>query len=186
MNTAGKIIQNAVWQGIQIGILRTHRLNDLKDAQEKGEFTVGSYTGLLGVPVIENVRLKSVDGNVDLLLPDALCVVTMSKNIIKTPLQGRSGTVKEYITDGDYQVTVNGTITDPTPDTFPEAEVGQLIHLCQLPEAVDVVSEFLQGLGIFQLVVESYNLNQESGYINRQKYSLKCLSDQPLELTVDN
>lgn len=185
MNTAGNILKNAIWQGVQIGILKAYRMNDLKEAKEKGGYNIGEYTGLLGVPILENVRLKSADGNVNLLLPDAICVVNMNKTIIKTALQGRSGTVKEYITDGDYQVTITGTITDPVPDVYPEVEVGQLIHLCQLPEAIDVVSEFLQGLGIFQLVVESYTLNQESGYINRQKYSLKCLSDQPIELTID-
>ncbi len=44
-------------------------------------------------------------------LDTVLINISQSKNIVTTALQGRNGTVKEYISDGDYVIQVSGMIT---------------------------------------------------------------------------
>ena len=39
-----------------------------------------------------------------------LITITGSKNVIKTPIQGRNGTIKEYIAQNDYSINIKGGI----------------------------------------------------------------------------
>jgi hypothetical protein len=38
-------------------------------------------------------------------------IVSMKKNIVMTPVQGKNGSFKEYISDGDFEVTISGRLT---------------------------------------------------------------------------
>ena len=54
-----------------------------------------------------------------------LLTVSQAKKIIRTEIQGRDGTVKEYIGMDDYQVVVNGIITG-TNGVHPVSDVADL------------------------------------------------------------
>ncbi len=66
---------------------------------------------------------------------------------------GRNGTIKEYISDGDYSITVDAGINNYTEgdDTgasmeYPVEKVTELQKLLSLPEALKVQSDFLEVL----------------------------------------
>jgi hypothetical protein len=119
-------------------------------------------------------------------LNDCVINVQQQKNIIKTAIQGRNGTVKEYISDGDCQVTLKGRISSNKPDVFPEAGVSNLVDVLQLPEALEIESEYLRFcFGIYMLVVESYSMQRREGMSSEQEYEIKCVSHLPVELTIN-
>lgn len=138
----------------------------------------------LGTPVWSDVILhqqeKTEGEGVQLIW--CLLGVQQSKNIVKTAIQGRNGTVKEYISDGDYQVTLRGAIARTFKSQYPLEEMRQFLQLLKDNRSLKVVSPFLLQFDIHELVVESYNMAQQEGKQNMQRFEINCLSDDPLLL----
>jgi hypothetical protein len=124
-------------------------------------FAAGSYTDQNNLT--QNYALLNVE--------DVLITVMNTKNIIKTTLQGRNGTVKEYISDGDFTIKIEGRI------------YGQeLLDICLVPQSINVTSSFLKLFNVEDIVIESYNVDQVEGVRNYQPFTLNCVSDTPLIL----
>lgn len=121
------------------------------------------------------------------VLQECIVSVSQEKNIVSTALQGRSGTIKEYISDGDYQISVMAAVSDSflsegDPQTqYPSHQIRELIELLQKPESLEVQSDFLQLFDIFSVVVTGYSLEQET-HSNRQSIRIQMLSDLPYEI----
>lgn len=151
----------------------------------------GFYLGSLGNPVVADVTLvggeyfnEEIRRNVtyaDVTLETVLVTVARPKRIIKTDITGRDGTIKEYINQDDWQITINGVITGAN-GVYPTQAVMALHELCEAPVTIPVVSWYLQNLKIFNLVIETYQFDQEPGGISKQNFTLNCISDKPVEL----
>ncbi len=113
---------------------------------------------------------------------DVLITVGNTKNIIETTLQGRNGTVKEYISDGDYTITIQGKIYGQGMNNYPQIDVQKLIDVCLVPQSIKVTSSFLKLFNVEDLVIKSYNIDQLEGIRNYQPFVLNCVSDFPLIL----
>ena len=152
------------------------------------------YKSPLGTPVFADLTFKGssyTDQNGkqvsfdDLTLITILMVVGQSKNIEKTVIQGRNGTVKEYISDGDYEIEINGILDGPN-GSHPFDQVRALKDVLDAPIPIEVVSKYLQNLDIHNIVVQSYSFDQEPGGYSKQNFSIQCLSDLPIELQISN
>lgn len=128
-----------------------------------------------------------------LRIDTVLITVSMTKNIVTTAIQGRSGTVKEYASDGDYQIDIKGVLTGIGQNEYPAAEVELLNRLLTVPDTLKVTSEFLSRFvnaapkkieGISEIVVESFDFPQSEGFHNVQLFHIKAISDTPIELTI--
>lgn len=147
-----------------------------------GEEARRSY---LGTPVFSDISIPR-DGRPDLLLETVLIEVSMRKNIVTTMVQGRPGTVKEYISDGDYDVRIRGVLVEPGSSQFPVQQVRDLHEVLRRSEAIAVVADYLRFFDIYNLVVTSYAFGQAEGYQNVQQFELTCISDNPEELIEEN
>lgn len=136
---------------------------------------------MLGTPVFADVILEDADKNRIQLLW-ALLDVNQQKNIVKTAVQGRNGTVKEYVSDGDYQVSIRGGLFAEYSNAYPKEEVATLIKIMQSNKALKVTSEYLLQFQIYELVVENYSFSQKQGVQNVQLFDIKTVSDFPIEL----
>jgi hypothetical protein len=151
------------------------------------------YKSALGTPVIIDLLFQSVtytDFNKnrqvttdELRLQTVLCTVSRPSIIIKTQIQGKNGTVKEYISKDDYAVTINGIIVGENGQ-YPETEVLALQRMAEAPVPIPVVSRFLNALEIYNIVVVDYSMPQTAGGISKQDFTLICISDEPLELQI--
>lgn len=153
------------------------------------------YTSELGTPVFIDVTFgdkmnpleyKDLRTNLDMTLPiitfqAILCSVVFPRNIVKTEIQGRNGTVKEYIGEGDAQISFRGIITG-TNGNYPAEQVALLRQLVYAPIPVPVISEYLNNLGIDTVVFEDRSFEQEEGGYSYQTFSLNAISDTPQEL----
>lgn len=150
-----------------------------------GNVPPSNKVSYLGTPVFGDVVLKYEPLNLEVELQTVLCEVSMTKNIIKTALQGVDGTIKEYVSDGDYDVTIQGAVV--AQDVFyPEQDTKLLHQLCLVKDAIIVESEFLQLFDIYNLVIENYSFPQQEGFLNMQLFELQCVSDKPIELIVED
>lgn len=146
----------------------------------------GSTDYWLGRTALTDLLVK-VPGEGLLMINDVAMSVSLQKNIVKTALIGRAGTVKEYVSDGDYQIAMavglvaindRGEIIDQ----YPEKAVEQLREILERPEALEVSSGFLNLFGINSIVVSSFTIKQMT-YSNRQLVEIAGLSDDGYYIT---
>ncbi len=134
------------------------------------EFVGGQYT-INGVAYqFGSVKLETV-----------LLTVTQQKLIVKTPIQGRNGTVKEYISDGDYQVNIRGVITSPN-GIIPDTDVRFLKQMLDAPIPIAVNCRWLQNLDIDNIVIDNYIFMQTEGGMSYQGFEINAISDLPVEI----
>lgn len=164
--------------------------------------TVDRYS-LLGTPVLSTIEIPSgsykdaagktiqFDG---IRIDTAIMSVSQSKNIVTTAINGRNGTVKEYVSDGDYYISISGLITGESSESnrkftvqniggeYPENDVRKLVEICRVPESVEIISEFLDFFEIRRVVVTSFRLVQTPGLKSGQAFEMELLSDDSIEL----
>lgn len=140
----------------------------------------GSGDYWLGRTALTDLVVK-VPGEGLLLINDVTVNVSLQKEVVKTALVGRAGTIKEYITDGDYQLSMSvglvavddeGRITDQ----YPERAMAQLREILERPEALEVSSAFLDIFGITHIAVIGFSAKQMT-HSNRQEIEITALSD---------
>lgn len=151
------------------------------------------YKSALGTPVVIDLLFQSVTytdfirnrkvTTDELRLQTVLCAVSRASIIIKTQIQGRSGTVKEYISKDDYSISINGIIVGENGQ-YPEAEALALQRIAEAPVPIPIVSRFLNALEIYNVVVEDYSMPQTAGGISKQDFTIMAISDEPLELQI--
>lgn len=163
--------------------------------------TFSSIEDLENRPWLTSLRMSThyESERYSLLFREVIISVTQERNIVTTPLQGRDGTIKEYISNGDYGITLDIALTDyegepseqadeefllPKQD-YPLSQLETLRKLLTTPEAVEVESDFLYAFGIKSAVVTSFSLQQET-HSNRQSVQIQMLSDEPYEIKVTN
>ena len=160
-----------------------------------GEFV--SMNDLENRPWLTSLRMSThhEGERYSLLFQEVVISVTQERNIVTTSLQGRDGTIKEYISNGDYGITLDIALTDyegePDEQTdeefllpkqdYPISRLETLRKLLTTPQTVEVESDFLYAFGIRSAVVTSFSLQQET-HSNRQSVQIQMLSDEPYEI----
>lgn len=117
---------------------------------------------------------------------DAVASVSRERRIVSTALTGRNGTVKEYINDGDWSVSLvvgvqgvdeSGRIVD----AYPSESLRRLRTLLEIRGALEVHSEFLRVFDITRLVIRSYSASQTTDQ-NYQAVSISAVSDEDYDI----
>lgn len=154
-----------------------------------------SRNSYFGTPVFSNLQIEpfeyeTLKGETEsikngIIIDTVLMTVTQTKNIISTPIQGRNGTIKEYISDGDFQIDIVGQVVSES-NNYPETDVNELIQICRAPVPIRFVSEFLQWFDINDVVITSFALGQDEGIRNAQSFTMTCVSDTAVELDDTN
>lgn len=134
-------------------------------------FPAGSYKTLEGVIVeYEKLQLQSV-----------LMIVGQSKNIVKTQISGRNGTVKEYNNDGDYQIALQANINE-LENVFPAEQIQAFQEIKKVPESIPILSKILNSFfEIDNVVIEDFSLNPQTGKGN-VIIDIKLESDLPFDV----
>lgn len=139
----------------------------------------------LGTPIWADLQLRSKDGSLSVLMDMVLVDVGQARRIVETFVEGRPGSIKEYIADGDFEFTIRGALVSQDAHSYPREEVSTLIALLKLPEAVEVISPYVQLFGVYDLVVFDYRFPQQEGFQNMQLFEITAKSDLPIELVED-
>lgn len=157
----------------------------------------------LGTPVYSNLIFGDlndpnkniyldIDGTLNtfsaLQINDVILEVHQPKTRIKTSMQGRKGTIKQYVCDGDYLITATGRITrtknmfNYNQYMYPEQGVLRLIQICSIPDSIPVTCGFLQMFDIYNVVIDEYRIPQEQGKSCEQYFELTMSSDEEIDL----
>lgn len=119
--------------------------------------------------------------------PTALIEVNQTKNIVKTPIAGTDGTVKEYMSEGDYVINLRGVIVGEIASQRPDITlINSLVAYLKAPLSLPISCNFLNELLITNIVIESYKLGQREGARNVIDIEINMLSDSVIELSSTN
>jgi hypothetical protein len=128
-------------------------------------------------PAGQAITNDTPDSTIGLFLNGVIIDATIVKNIIKTELIDHVGTVKEYIGQGDIDLTIRGYVATQNPDEYPDVEARLIKAYASAPVALNVTSRFLNEiLGVNKIVVDSLNMQQQQGMRNVQYFQLNCSS----------
>jgi hypothetical protein len=154
------------------------------------------YMGVLGTPIFSDLTLGDTansgantytDNNgilrtfQPMTFATVLMTINQAKNQEKTKIQGRDGTIKEYIGLGDYIVTING-ILPGSNGVYPRDDVAALKQILAAPLALVATSWWLQLFDISYLVIDDFGIPQLPGEQSQQSFSLHTSSDALAEI----
>jgi hypothetical protein len=131
--------------------------------------------------VLTELTLRKADGET-LVMNDAVVNVTREKQIVRTTLVGLNGTIKEYICDGDHEVSITVGIVavdagGQIVDDYPEEGVRKVREFFDENQSIEINSVFLSIFGIDRVVVTRFSVRQETAS-NRQVIDIAALSDE--------
>jgi hypothetical protein len=152
----------------------------------------GFYKSQLNTPVLHDLKFVGIknytdeQGNTynfdDVVLQAVLVTISQSKNIVKTAIQGRKGTIKEYVGMDDYVLNINGVIHGPN-GSYPKDEIANLKNMLTCQHSIEVVSWYLHLWDIYHIVIEDFSINPEEGGYSYQPFTITAISDKPQYLS---
>lgn len=129
--------------------------------------------------VLTELTLRKGDGET-LVVNDATVTISREKHIVRTTLVGLDGTIKEYICNGDYDISITVGIVavqdGQIVDEYPEEGIRKVRDFLEENKAVEVASVFFDIFGIDRMVLSRFSIKQET-HSNRQVIEIKALSD---------
>ena len=149
---------------IGVSVLGTLMYDDIK-------FPAGSYKTLQGnIVEYEEFSVQSV-----------AMIVSQAKNIVKTQISGRNGTVKEYNNSGDFEISISANINELIA-VFPADQMQTFRELVKVPESIPVISKILNSIFEIDNVVLndfSFSPNQGKGNVS---LNMSLSSDLPFNI----
>lgn len=111
----------------------------------------------------------------------AILKVNENKNILMTKVQGRDLTRKEYISGGDYMISITGKIVSPYQDVYPTEEVTKLLKILKHKGVIKCRSPFLDIFEVSTMIVLNYDFPQSAGFSNVQTYTISAVYEKSIE-----
>ncbi|MDI9309221.1 MAG: DUF6046 domain-containing protein [Limnohabitans sp.] len=144
-----------------------------------GEFNLRVFAPLIFEPINQK----------DLKLPslriDAVTVnLSRSRNIKKQNVEGRDSSIKEYISNGDFSISIEGLIASDDGVEYPKEKLLLLKKFLNAPYSLRVTHAILNRFGVYEIVVDSYSIPSISSTRNIQKFSISATSDEIVELII--
>jgi hypothetical protein len=124
------------------------------------------------------------DGN-GILFEGAILEVNQQKNIVTTQVAGfDGGSIKEFINNGDYIITLRCYLDSYEADVYPKNDVEVLLSYLKAPINFKYENTFLSMIlpAGFDLVVSGYNMFQQQGLRNIQYFEINFISDGDFEI----
>jgi hypothetical protein len=109
--------------------------------------------------------------------------VSQDKVIVTTPVNGRNGTIKEYIYLDDFQITIRGVLIGEG-NQYPHDQRKALQNVYSVNSSYGVNSRVLNDQGIYALVFKNLSFTDVEGYNNVCGYTLTALSDLDVLLNI--
>jgi hypothetical protein len=133
--------------------------------------------------ISDDILFQTNDNSIQILLTSANIDIGLENTIVKTPLTGKRGTVKEFIQARDYTIDISGSLFSDSQNAYPIDLFIQFVELFNTEANLKVANVRLNKLGINYVVMENYFF-PKSKFLSVCEFKLKLLSDNPFSLTV--
>lgn len=123
----------------------------------------------------------------------SIVTFTREKNVVKTPILGGHGTVKEIFGFDDWQIQIDGIIfTDASKRDIERGQeafvtmteqMNQIQQIDKIAGSIKVTGDVFSFKEITRIVIESISFNPIQGKPKIMPYSIKACSDSDILLT---
>lgn len=100
-----------------------------------------------------------------------------TKNIVSTQINGQSATIKEWINNGDYAITLTIAVTSEG-DEYPEQRLKEIINICDINRTLKVENKYLNEILKITRIVITGQKNTPEMWKTNQMVVLDCMSDE--------
>ncbi len=181
-SNAQLIIQTFGLQAVDTNIFKGKIPNNEKDKSPI------QRVSSLGTAIFSDLNFSPfLDGNTQNYMDPidtALFTVRQNKNVVVTNINGRDGSIKEYVGMSDYNINIKGVICGRNGH-YPKELVQDLITFCKYGQSLGIVSMYLNDIfGIQEVLITNFDLPQMEGGYSYQKFEIDCLSDKPVEILI--
>jgi len=120
-----------------------------------------------------------------IIIQDVLINVNLQRNIELTNIKGREGTVKEFVSNGDYEITFNGRVTSPW-NNEPTAALFALNQVFRVEQEIQINCKYLNTVYDITdvVIIGKPQINQVEGSRNTFTFSFRAISYEEIELEV--
>jgi hypothetical protein len=187
-----KLVRVFNLQNVHVPDSRTSRYPQLSLKSTPDLTRPSKMAGMNGIPTFVDLVLQggTYDTNTKkgisyptITFEAVIMTIEKSARIVKTEIQGRDGTVKEYIGKDDAKITIQGVITGDN-GVYPATAVNALVQWWEAPVTKTIVCPFAQNLGITNIVCEDISIPQVSGGYSYQQFTMNCISDIEVNLII--
>ncbi|WP_395075402.1 DUF6046 domain-containing protein [Flavobacterium sp.] len=113
---------------------------------------------------------------------EPLISLSLNKTIVETATVGkyRRGSVLEYISTENYQITIKVLCVDQdNPDEYPASQVQVMNEMFAINDALDVVSNpFFEMFGIRKIVLKDKQVDEMKGSQGLQGFTFTAIENQ--------
>lgn len=137
---------------------------------------------LIGLPIRDVVVIRPI-GNEGLSLIDMPFITSnFIKRVVKTPIIGGDGTVKEVINNDDVAISIRGTICNlDNTSELPYNNITALRNMFYQNAVMVVESRYFEAINVTNIVIENLSI-EPTEFPNTITYSIDCVSDVAFEL----
>jgi hypothetical protein len=150
------------------------------------------YKSLLGNPVYSTLEFPQTGPlafwppvgelalqrtGVSLRIDMAIVEINQTKNIIRTAIAGRNGTIKEYIGLGDYEINITGGIVSKY-NTYPLDEVQRLLDILSISAQIPIAGGLFELFNIDWVIIDEFKIRETEGTRNIVPFTIRCSSDR--------
>jgi len=158
--------------------------------------TAASVQSVLGTPIYEQITLNvpavvsngvTTSKGFSYTFPDwPLFDISPAWLIVKENVQGGTvnGTVKEFIQQDDFSITIRGFLINYASQDYPDQLVTNLWKVINSKQSLGITSKVFNLLDIHNIVITDAKFPGVEGYMNMQPFELNCLSDEPVILQI--
>lgn len=137
---------------------------------------------MTGKPILNRyatIEYTDVDGNYyDILLETLVITASKTKNINTTNIQGVDGTIKEFISDGDYIINITGSFMGEDAWHYDDESIQDFVKLMETKDSITINNQYLNELlNVSSIVVTDWELVQSPELSNIIFYKMNCLSN---------
>jgi len=124
-----------------------------------------------------------------LVLQDVSVSVSSTNNIVRTSVNGLAGTFKEFYNQGDYSISLTGSMIGTIPFQDDVRNLQRLFNLWtnysrdgKYKPLVILSRYFAEKFGIYTVVITDFNISLSKEYNNVVDYTINLESDNDLEI----
>ena len=107
----------------------------------------------------------------------------MTMNIIRTSVNGRNGTFKEFYNQGDLLITLSGSLTGPIAFQNDIQNLNNFSRLYLGNQRFNIKSNFINDtFNVFDVIMSDFTLTLNDEYNNVVDYTITLESDNDIEI----
>lgn len=159
-----------VGTGIKLGMSQVEGMNILRGKQNTYSVEANKDSERKETLILKTDNANSIE-------LDAVIDCNSTKNIVSTAINGESGTIKEWVSNGDVAITIDVTLLGEGNE-YPRERVAELMSLLQVNQSLQVGNKTLNEVwGVTRIVVTSFSM-PPTPYYNYQTFSISAVSDE--------